>query len=82
MLKVCMTDFNRSWEGYSHLLEFSYNKKYQTWIKMSLFIILYERNCKLSMCWDNVGEKKLLGPTLVTQTVNKIKVVKVHLKDI
>ncbi|XP_038902328.1 uncharacterized protein LOC120088964 [Benincasa hispida] len=36
-------------------------------IGTSLFKTLYGRNCRSPICWDEVGEKKLLGPELSRQ---------------
>ena len=32
------------------------------------------------MCWDDIGERKLLGPELITQTVDKVAQIRKHLK--
>lgn len=80
MLRACILDFKGSWEDYLHLAEFSYNNSYQASIKMPPFEALYGRKCRSPLCWDSVGENRLLGPELVALTVDKIKVVKKHLR--
>ena len=34
-----------------------------------------------AVCWDEVGERKLLGPELVQITVDKVKVIKERMKE-
>lgn len=62
------------------LAEFSYNS-YQASIKMAKFEALYGRKYRSPLCWDEVGEGRLLRPEIVTQAVDKIKVVCVHLRS-
>ncbi|RVW29004.1 Retrovirus-related Pol polyprotein from transposon 17.6 [Vitis vinifera] len=39
-----------------------------------------KRRCRYPVCWDDVGEKKLLGPELVQLTVEKVSLIKERLK--
>jgi len=32
---------------------------------MAPYKALYRRKCRTSICWDDVGERKLLGPEMV-----------------
>ncbi|XP_022872048.1 uncharacterized protein LOC111391134 [Olea europaea var. sylvestris] len=61
-------------------MEFAYNNSYHLSIKMTPFEALYGRKCRTSVCWDEVGEKKLLGPEYVHSTVKKVKIIKEKLK--
>ena len=36
---------------------------------------LYGRKCRSPVCWDEVGERKILGPELVQQTKEKIELI-------
>lgn len=65
MLRACMMDFGGSWEDYLHLAEFSYNNNYQASIHMSPFEALYGKKCRSPLCWDDVGDRPLLGPDMV-----------------
>lgn len=38
------------------------------------------RKYRLPLCWNDVGKTRLLGPELVTQTVDKVKIAREHLK--
>ena len=62
MLRACVMDFKGSWEDHLHLVEFSYNNSFQASIQMSPFEALYGRKCRSPVCWDDIGEQKLLGP--------------------
>ena len=47
---------------------------------MAPFEALYGRRCRSPMCWDDVGERKLLGPELIQHTVEKVQLIKEHLR--
>ncbi|XP_038889252.1 uncharacterized protein LOC120079148 [Benincasa hispida] len=51
-------------------MEFAYNINYKATIGMLPFEALYRKSCKSSICWDEVGQRKLLGPELV-QIINE-----------
>ncbi|XP_049392624.1 uncharacterized protein LOC125857001 [Solanum stenotomum] len=41
---------------------------------------LYGRKCRTPLCWNEVGERKLVGPEIVQQTEDKVKIIKYRLK--
>ncbi|RVW62434.1 hypothetical protein CK203_064198 [Vitis vinifera] len=47
---------------------------------MTPFEALYGRKCRSPICWNDVGERKLLGPELVQLTVEKFALIKERLK--
>ena len=47
---------------------------------MAPFEALYGRKCWTPVCWDEVGERKLVGPELVQITSEKVKVIRDNLK--
>jgi len=63
------------------LVEFTYNNSYQSIIGMAPYEALHERRCRTVVCWDEVGERKLLGPELEQITVDKVKVIKERMKE-
>ena len=75
-----MLDFKGSWEDHLHLVEFSYNNSYHVSIDMPPFEALYGRNCRSPLYWDKVGESRLLGPEILTDTVDKVKAIRRHLQ--
>ena len=80
MLKACVIKFKGSWDMHLSLMEFTYNNNYQSSIGMALFEALYGRKCRTPVCWDEVGERRLIGPELVQITLDKIKIVRDRLK--
>ncbi|XP_073133607.1 uncharacterized protein [Henckelia pumila] len=53
-------------------LEFTYNISYQATIGMDPYEALYGRRCRTPLHWDEVGERAVLGPEIVTQTADVI----------
>ena len=60
-------------------MEFSYNNSYQSSIEMAPYEALYGRKCR-TLCWDEVGERKFLGPEIVQVMTDNIKVIRDRLK--
>ena len=76
MLRACIIDFPGTSEKFLHLAEFAYNNSYQASIQMAPFEELYGRKCRTPICWDEVGERKLLGEEIVQQTVGKVQMIR------
>ncbi|WRX07784.1 Integrase zinc-binding domain - like 1 [Theobroma cacao] len=68
-----VTDLGVRWNRYLPLVEFAYNNSFQTSIQMAPFEALYGRRCKSPIGWLEVGERKLLGPELVEDATEKIR---------
>ena len=81
MLRACVLEFKGSWDRHLPLMEFSYNNSYQSSIEMAPYEALYGRKCMTPLCWDKVGERKLLGPEIVQVTTDNVKVIKDRLKE-
>ncbi|XP_057996230.1 uncharacterized protein LOC131175596 [Hevea brasiliensis] len=47
---------------------------------MAPYEALYGRKCRTPVCWTELGEDKLVGPDLVKQTEEKVKIIKANLK--
>ena len=71
-----MIDFEGSWDQYLSLIEFTYNSSYQVSIRMAPFEALYGRKCRSPVGWLETGEQKLLGPDLVQEVMEKVKLVR------
>ena len=80
ILRACVMEFKRSWDTHLALMEFAYNNNYQASIETAPFEALYGRKCRTPVCWDEVGERRLVGPELVQVTSEKVKVVRDNLK--
>ena len=73
-------EFKGSWDTHLHLREFAYYNSYQASIGMAPYEALYGQKCRTPICWDEVGERKLVGPEIVQVTCNKVKVIMDRLK--
>ncbi|WRX12993.1 Reverse transcriptase domain - like 10 [Theobroma cacao] len=62
------------------LVEFAYNNSFQASIGMAPYEALYGRKCRTPLCWDEVGERKLVSVELIDLTNDKIKVIRERLK--
>ncbi len=58
-------DMKENWDDHLPLIEFAYNNSYHSSIQMAPYVALYGRKCRSPICWEEVGEGKLLGPELV-----------------
>ncbi|KAL8101332.1 hypothetical protein AgCh_033276 [Apium graveolens] len=76
MLRVCAIDFKGNWDEHLLLVEFSYSNSYQASIGMPPYEALYGRKCRSPTCWDEVGERKILGPELIQQTKEKVELIR------
>jgi hypothetical protein len=73
-------DMKGNWEDHLPLIEFAYNNSYHSSIQMAPYEVLYGRKCRSPICWEEVGERKLLGPELVQMTTEKIKLIHERLR--
>ena len=62
------------------MIEFAYNNNYHATIGMPPYEALYGRKCRSLIYWDEVEEKQVLGPELVQDTVEKIKIIRERMK--
>ncbi|XP_060202389.1 uncharacterized protein LOC132630808, partial [Lycium barbarum] len=75
----CVLDFKGNWDDPLPLIEFSYNNSYHASIGMAPFEALYGRRCISPIGWFEVGEAELLGPDLVYQAIEKVKLIQERL---
>ena len=75
MLRACVLDLGGRWDSHLPLIEFVYNNSYHSSIGMAPFESLYGRRCRSPICWDEVGERKLIGPEIVQIIVDKIRLI-------
>ncbi|XP_070050747.1 uncharacterized protein [Nicotiana tomentosiformis] len=80
MLRACVLDFKGSWDDHLPLIKFAYNNSFHASIQMVPFEALYGRRCRLPIGWYEVGEAELIGPDLVHQATEKVKIIKERLK--
>ena len=80
MLRSCVLQFKGHWNEYLPLAEFTYNNNYHSSIEMSPYEALYGKQCRTPLCWNETGERKLLGPEIVQTTVDKVNIIRARLK--
>ncbi|WRX28968.1 Integrase [Theobroma cacao] len=80
MLRACVMDFLGSWDRHLPFVEFAYNNSFQSSIGMALYEAFYGRKCRTPLCWDEVGERKLISVELIDLTNDKIKVIRERVK--
>ena len=73
MLRACVMDFQGSWNHYLPLIEFSYNNSFQAVIGVAPYEMLYGRKCRSPVHWDEVGERRYLGPDIVRDTAEAVE---------
>ena len=80
MFRGCVMEFPRSWDRYIPLMEFAYNNSYQASIAMAPYEALYGRRCRTLLCWMELNEHKVIGPDIVKDTEDKVRVIQQRLK--
>ena len=80
MLRAYALDLKGLRDKYLPLVEFSFNNSYQSTVGKAPYEALYRRKCRSPMHWDEVGERKYLGPELVEQATEAIKKIQERMK--
>ncbi|CAM8974645.1 unnamed protein product [Rhodiola kirilowii] len=57
-------------------MEFAYNNSYHSSIQMAPFEALYGRRCRSPIGWFELGESKLLGPDMIRDATDKVRLIK------
>nr|KYP69938.1 Transposon Ty3-I Gag-Pol polyprotein [Cajanus cajan] len=73
LLRACVLDHLGSWEEVLPLVEFTYNNSFHASIGMAPFEALYGRRCRTPLCWYQDGESVVVGPELILQITEKVK---------
>ncbi|XP_073153938.1 uncharacterized protein [Henckelia pumila] len=80
MLRAYALDFSSNWSEHLPLIEFAYNNSYHSSIGMAPYEALYGRKCRSPLYWDEFGEKAVIGPEIIQETVGKVAIIKEKLK--
>ena len=80
MLRVVALDRQGSWDECLDMVEFSYNNSYQASIQMAPFEALYGRRCRNPVCWDDFSESVTLGPAMLEEMADQVKMIRERLK--
>ncbi|XP_073064026.1 uncharacterized protein [Primulina eburnea] len=73
-------DFGIGWQDLLPLVEFSYNNSYQVSFGMSPFEALYGRKCRSPLCWDDLSEAPILGPDMIRDMTEKVKLIQSRMR--
>lgn len=79
LLRACVLEEGVRQGKYLPLVEFAYNNSYHSSIGMAPYEALYGRKCRSPLCWYEVGERNILGPELVQETSEQIKMIRERL---
>ena len=80
MLRGCVLEFPGSWDRYIPLMEFAYNNSFQSSIGMAPYEALYGRQCRTPVCWTELNENKVIGPDIVKDMEEKVKLIRQRLQ--
>ncbi|CAJ2645609.1 unnamed protein product [Trifolium pratense] len=80
LLRACVLEQNVNWDSCLPLVEFTYNNSYHSSIGMAPFEALYGRRCRTPLCWYETGEGTILGPEIVQETMEKIRMIREKMK--
>ena len=76
MFRACVLEFEGSWDQCLSMLEFAYNNSYQSNIQMAPYEALYGQKCRSPIGWFEVGDRQLLGPDMIKDAVDKVKLIR------
>ena len=79
-MRVCVLEQEGAWDSYLPLIEFTYNNRFHSSIEMAPFEALYGRRCRKHLCWYESSESVVVGPEIVQQTTDKIKMIREKMK--
>ena len=80
LLRTCVLDHLGTWDEVLPLVEFTYNNSFHTSIGMAPYEALYGRRCRTPLCWYQDGESVVVGPELLRQTTEKVKLIQERMK--
>ena len=80
MLRACALDLEDSWDKDLPMVEFAYNNSFHASIGMPPYEALYGRKCRSPIHWDEVGDRQMLGPEMVQDAVDKVKMIRQRLQ--
>jgi len=80
LLQTCILDHLGAWDEVLPLIEFTYNNSFHASIGMTPYEALYGRRCMTPLYWYQDGEAMLVGPELLEQTTEKVRMVRVRMQ--
>ena len=80
MLRAFVIDFSDNWDEQLPLAELAYNNSYHSSIQMAPSEALYGRSCSYPIFWEEVGDRRIIGPERVQTSTKNIKKIRTRLK--
>jgi len=80
LLRSCVLEQGGNWDSFLPLIEFTYNNSFHSSIGMAPFEALYGRRCRTPLCLYESGESVVVGPELIQETTDKIKMIQEKMK--
>ena len=80
LLRTSILDHLGAWDEVLPLIEFTYNNSFHASIGMTPYEALYGRKCRTPLCWYQDGEAMLVGPELLEQTIEKVRMVRARMQ--
>ncbi|WVZ53909.1 hypothetical protein U9M48_004795 [Paspalum notatum var. saurae] len=80
ILRACVLTYDSNWEDSLPFAEFSYNNSYQDSLKMSPFQVLYGRQCRIPLMWEEAGERQFFGPAMFVEAAENVAKVRENLR--
>ena len=80
MLRSCVIDYEGSWDRHIPLVEFVYDNSFQSSIGMAPYESLWGQKYRTPLCFTELKEKKVIGPDLIQETEEKVKMIRERLK--
>jgi len=80
LLRACVLENSDGWDRCLPLIEFTYNNSFHSSIGMAPYEALYGRKCRIPLYWFETGENLVLGPDMIQQTTEKIKMIRDKLR--
>lgn len=75
MLWVHIMESEWSWNHHLPLTKFSNNNSYHSSIGIAPYEALYRRKCSTPLCWEEVRDKGILGPNIIQETMETIRII-------
>jgi hypothetical protein len=81
MLRMSVMDQQKHGEESLPLVEFAYNNRYQSTIKMAPFEFLYGRQCRTPLSWDRLEDRVLVGPKAIQEMEKQMQTIRQRIKE-
>jgi transposase InsO family protein len=80
MLRTYVMDEHKCRKEFLPLVEFAYNKNYQSTIKMVSLEFLYGRLCQTPFSWDRIEDRVLVGLEMIQEMEEQLKTIRKMIK--